>query len=364
MVLGDQGTDTAFAADTQNVLAFHISNGSTIYTTPSYGIFAAISGDAIDVSTSAGLTSLDKTGSSTSLTSISGLGGGLTPWALGNWVGTINGLFSMFSAIPNNLTLSDYVVPQGNRQNQNATPKLQFADFIPGLTCTNNTRCNSAEATGADIVLNGGSKTLVNHLVYADNGSHPATIVNFLKESATPRDGIAFIGHSLVLQTPTCGTANYSVGLSFADGILIRTPNQFFDQNNPCYNYSFPPPQPFAITYANLIKTNAKVIFIGACDDINGVLGSLWDINSQTQGQALVMPDLSTVPQNMPGAVDLWQATLEWEQIASNLAAGKTLQQAVAAANQFLQSIASTLASPPEAWLIIGDPSVRLKPQL
>ena len=146
------------------------------------------------------------------------------------------------------------------------------------------------------------------------------------------------------------------------DGWLIRIPNESFDPSNPCYNYSYPPPQPSHIQYEPQINSNAKIIFVGACDDVNGVLASLWNITSQTQGQALVIPDLSTAPQNLPGVVDLWQATLEWEQIAVNLAAGKTIQQAVTAANQYLQRIASQLADSPEAWLIVGDTSVQVKP--
>ena len=74
------------------------------------------------------------------------------------------------------------------------------------------------------------------------------------------------------------------------------------------------------------------------------------------------MPDLSTVPTADPGRVDLWQATLVWEQIATNLAAGQTIQQAVTAANSHLIDIASQLTNPPEAWRIIGDPNVKLKP--
>lgn len=196
----------------------------------------------------------------------------------------------------------------------------------------------------------------MNHNVFSDG---TAAVAKYLKESASPLDGIAFIGHALLTTTPPCGTTNYSVGLVFADGWLVRTPNQPPDPNNPCYNYGFDPPP----TYRAQIPTDAKIIFIAACDDFNGVLGSLWNITNGTQGQALVMPDLSTTPDNIPGSVDLWQGAVEWEQIDINLAAGQTIQQAVADANQYIKANpAMFVTGYSQAWLIVGDPNVKLKP--
>lgn len=134
-----------------------------------------------------------------------------------------------------------------------------------------------------------------------------------------------------------------------------RTP----DPNNPCYNYGYDPPP----TYRAQIPTDAKIIFIAACDDFNGVLGSLWNITNATQGQALVMPDLTTTPDGMPGSVDLWQGAVEWEQINISLAAGQTIQQAVTAANQYIKANPTMFfTNYSQAWLIVGDPSVKLKP--
>src|SRR5258708_13816727 len=51
MVLGDQGSDIAYANDNNHILAFHISNGSTawMYTAPSTGLnlIAAVSGGGV-----------------------------------------------------------------------------------------------------------------------------------------------------------------------------------------------------------------------------------------------------------------------------------------------------------------------------
>jgi hypothetical protein len=54
---------------------------------------------------------------------------------------------------------------------------------------------------------------------------------------------------------------------------------------------------------------------------------------------------------------------LEWEQIAINLAAGQTIQQAVTAANLYLKANPTLyFTGYPQAWMVIGDQSVKLKP--
>jgi hypothetical protein len=374
MVLGDSGSGLAYALNGSNFVAFNIGGSSVwSYAVPSgYGrpqILAATAGGGLDVTITSTtspfaqtLLSLDGTGTPNS----SGVSAScfVSPWAVGNWVGYQNGLTSMIAGLPTNFSFSVFSLVQGGRQKQNASLKLQFSDFIPGAVCPDDPdpNCKTAQGAGAYIKANGGPPALVNHRIFAGQDENfPATIANFLKESASPRDAISFIGHSLVDTNPTCGTVQYSVGLIFVDGVLMKTPNQFFDPNNPCYNYAYPPPQPFSITYVSQINTNTKVVFIAACDDVNGVLASLWNISNQTMGQALVIPNLSILPKDNPGGVNLWQAELEWVQIASNLASGMTIQQAVTAANQYLQSI--PLLQPPQAWLVVGDPNVQLRPK-
>jgi hypothetical protein len=314
------------------------------------------------------LLSLDGTGKPISPGTAVTAGGPLpTPFAIGHWLGDVNGSFAMFNAGPTNLALSIFAMPQGGRLQQNATPKLEFADFVPSPPGDqNNPNGNTTQAAAAHILLNGGSPNLVHHRVFAGNTGDPkkqATVSNFVSETHAPRDGIAFIGHAYLFpkqgQPPSgCGTNQYSIGLILAGGYsLIRSP----DPNNPCLNYTCQTECSF-IQYADPITPNARVIFIGACDDFNGVMAGMWNITAQTQGFALIIPNLSTLPQGSPGGVDLWQSTLEWEQIATNLSNGKTVGQAVNAANQYLQSQSSRFTVPPQAWTIVGDSNVKFRP--
>lgn len=289
---------------------------------------------------------------------------------------TCDGATAMFTAGHTTLGLSVFPMSQGAPLPQNAPRKLQFAEFIPAKTCEDDPRCKTPEATGQHIVAQVGSKDLVSHVIFADKDKkYPATIDNFLflkppkdrEDKPIAPDGIAFIGHSLFLDDGSlplnCGKGgkngySYSVGLIFFDRILVRRP---VTGSDPCLDYGRILPPSDKIRYVSRIHTTARVIFVGSCDNVRGVVQDLWRINKRTHGRALVVPDLSTSPKNFPGAIDLWQATVEWERIAANLATGKTLRDAVVDANIHLSSQPSLL-NKAERWRIVGDENVQLKP--
>jgi hypothetical protein len=281
----------------------------------------------------------------------------------------------MFRNVANDLALSSFVTSQGNRQGQNAPPIPVLSEFVPFAPCDNtNGSCNTADKAGDHIRSYVQSVNIpVHQRIFTDLNTtrrdrRPAAVDYLRKESATPRDALALITHSYLEPVPAgpppFDGISYSIGLKFADAFLIRSPDSTQTWLN--YGSSFPanPDQNGNFfVFLPQVNTNAKVIFIGACDVLHDVLTGLWNINAQTQGRALVVPDLVASNLANAGLVDLWHATNVWEHKATGLLAGQTLQQAVDAANAWLLvSGIPTATHPAETWKIIGDPSVRLKP--
>jgi hypothetical protein len=391
LVLGDSSSGIAYATDGSSDFAFDIASGSTTWTdnapptSDDLSLLAATAGGGVKVfdanygdcasSPTYGKVSLDTTGRpSPCETFVTGL---LGSFALGNWVGSINGSSAMFKAFANDLSLSAYIAPQGNREQQDG-PKAVLSEFIPFPPCPNsNPACDTADKVGNHIEANVQPIAGVRHIIFTAIGTTlphrvPATIANFRKEAATPRDAIALITHSEfpgeVPPGPPYDGVNYAIGLKFVDGSLVRTPDLTRDPSTnqlsqPFLAYTFPPDANPPVTFIPQINSNAKVVFIGACDTLHDVIPGLWNINSQTVGQALVVPDLNASKLDNAGLVDLWHATNVWEHIATALLAGQTIQQAVDAANKWLAG--SNIVNrdhPAETWKIIGDTNVRLNP--
>jgi hypothetical protein len=79
---------------------------------------------------------------------------------------------------------------------------------------------------------------------------------------------------------------------------------------------------------------------------------SLWNINNNTAGQALIIQDIS----KFKGGVDLGHAATAWQTIAYELTVGSmTVGQAVTQGNQTMQQLGD-----PERWTVIGDNSVKI----
>jgi hypothetical protein len=217
------------------------------------------------------------------------------------------------------------------------------------------------------VPLNPQTDLPVNHRFLIGNSVTPEA---FLTQISETQDAVAFVGHSTsVLFDPT-GKDNfqkYAVGLIM--GSTVGTDNEAIviaSNPNPPAGLDLLKPGNIDAVYASQdprfrkrpskLDSHAKIIFIGACN-LADVFKYWWNINESTHGQSLVVP----APGN--DDVPLGIARFEWTLIAQGLAQGKSISDAVAAANStihvatlFDQPVPTTLS-----WIVIGDNKLKLR---
>jgi hypothetical protein len=137
------------------------------------------------------------------------------------------------------------------------------------------------------------------------------TVDNFLREVGSTRGAVAFIGHSVLL--PDVG----SVGHEFAD--MSLTLPGYVGLRGEMFNRE-----------VSRLRTTARVVFVAACD-VKQLYLDLWNFDATSQGQALIVPTTSDT--------NLYAASLAWRAIARDLAQGRTVSEAVAAVNGYMNSI-------------------------
>jgi hypothetical protein len=166
---------------------------------------------------------------------------------------------------------------------------------------------------------------------------------------------VAFIGHSPEIVLPD--NTVRSVGLCFwvSDNCIEMTPR--VDPRYPELAYT----PIVGATLVDKLSTQAKVIFIGECAS-GPAFQALWDIDENTTQRSLIVP-IVDVTKPATTQVNLALAALVWVKIADKLTSGSTVQQAVSAANAFVDG--GNLCLHPEQctthWKIIGGANVRLK---
>lgn len=158
-----------------------------------------------------------------------------------------------------------------------------------------------------------------------------ATVANFQGELKKPIAAIGFLGHSFLDLNCPVGTnppcPKSSVGLWLSDGGtggqgLIATPSLGTTQY-PVRSYMNAIP-------VSRIETQAKIVFIAACDT-GPVFESLWNIQNGTSGQALI------VPIGTDASVIIGHAFSHWEEFVDQLVNGRNnAQDAVTASNTWL----------------------------
>jgi hypothetical protein len=136
--------------------------------------------------------------------------------------------------------------------------------------------------------------------------------------------------HSLENQT-----TGESLGIKFADLGLVKTG----------YTYQVP------VQKWNVFPTNSRILFFASCND-GPVFESLWGIvDNQNNGRAIIVPDSPLQ------ATNLYWGSIAWRTIATYLAQGKDVSQAVQAGND------AQAASPnfgTNHWKIVGDHHAKL----
>jgi hypothetical protein len=332
LVLGENGV--AFATDLQSVVAFNIASMAPLWSYSSAGgmdLVAATAGGGVTINDAQqGLVPLDANGSPGTPTGTAVLP--VTPWGLGHWMGDPTGALAEFAGPSTNLAPTDWPMSEGSLQNQHSSPKLAITTFMPIAPAagTTNARFNTALAAAADLQTNI-SKKVASDKIYTDSTdvSPLATIANFTLESGRPVDVLGFIGHGVYVTS----TPSFAIGMQFTDNQLVRTPHPEI----PLLNYEIPFPE--STETREILLTNAKIIFVAACDT-GDVFTTWWNLNfnAPPQGRALIVPDFPAMAKLTANSgtlvvdsqgVDLFQGAVAWEKLINSLHAGETAQQAV-----------------------------------
>jgi hypothetical protein len=349
LALGENGT--VFASYGLNIVSFAMEWGSANwnYQSPSYSsaIAAATTDGGVWTNDSQqGLIQLDSGGNASAAVS-SILGG--TPYTLGRWSGVSYGIGSMFVGPYAYLTQS-YPTPGGDPAPTNSH-KLIVSTFIP------------FELSPGEISPEG-EITEINKYYLPPTVQHDsfilsnATVPNFQAELQKPIAAIGFLGHSLLDRYCPGGPNSpclytYSVGLLLSDG---GTASQALVATTSLGTAQYP-----VHTYANAtavsqIETQAKVVFIAACD-IGPVFESLWNIQTGTTNQALI------VPVETENDIIIGHTFKYWEQLLNQLTNGSSsVQSAVTYSNAWLLSQGTDIDNQPitEQWQIIGGGNVKI----
>jgi hypothetical protein len=357
LVLGENGT--AFATDGANAIApqlatvvsFDINSGQVnwSYQAPSPGSLSIVSSTqngglfVQQTSQSGALTtdSFDASGNATppqpfSTTTI-------FPYLFGSWIGIMNNAINELADPNAPLPPPGWEMPQGGRHQQSSPQLPVVHTFVPAAYLKN--------AQGQADPLSPRRFTDSLEQLYAGKAETlgfpfaQATYPAFVEDIKMPIQAFGFIGHSLALGTPPT-----SVGLCF----YIKDPVYLLDcivQDD--YYAGFSQGNNSTIKGEDVVqlKTQATVIFIAACDTQMAFL-KLWDINQNTVGRALIVPQSNSLD---PVGVDLSWGTTAWEAILTSLLAGNTVTVAVNAGNA-----AATPKGSQYQWQVIGDGSVKI----
>jgi hypothetical protein len=263
-----------------------------------------------------------------------------SPWALGMWPMISNNVLAFVYGPDVVIADSDFPQSSGSGNQNRKFKRPTIAHFIPGPP--------GVGANGTEIAAQEGIKvevppTSVQHLFYLGTN---ANVPSFQYELAKPISAVGFIGHSLDISVqPPLPPSTFAVGLLFTDAnqALVRKPQP---TDNPIYTFVGTNIQLFQVTQ---IKTQAKVIFIGACV-ISPFFENLWNIVPTSSGQVMIVPQDPNLDTN------LIHATVAWENILQDLTNGQTVGQAIAQTNTYMKS-----QNYPERWQGIGDLNVTLK---
>lgn len=289
-------------------------------------------GGAVIQAADGSVVAIDRDGATTSL--------GLLPVAAPSQVGA--GLWMGFDVAGNLSALNgpslieasySFMAQGGNRQGSNAGRRPTIVTLVPSYTLTIPPDVYLPQDLESDLKRRDFAPA-ANMVFYNPEGS---TLKAFKEELAKAQDAVGFIGHSV--QHPQTGA---SLGLRLIDAAIVKkTPD-------PQYGL------PGALNeIVDVIDSNAKVVFIAACE-LGPLFLSLWNIDDNTTDRALIVPVGSETN------TDLFAATIAWKEIVRSLINDrKTVSDAVTSGNFLLQ-----LNGVPASRLrfrVIGGQSVRIR---
>jgi hypothetical protein len=334
----------------------------------------------------------------------------VTPLALGNYVGPLNGALIMFKepakdpsdsstapGLGSIFASSAFPMAAGTAGNQKSSPKLAIATFMPEVPGTSGGRFGSESLAINDFNSNI-SSAAVNQSIYAittPKNAGVANINNFISVNGPNNANVlGYVGSS---RFAVASTGSVAVGLILVDNDLIRTPNCAVPETCFFLDQQTPTPPCAALPYTNsqgilvqdvelaesaapgcyglplrlnggpiaqttpVLLTSAIVVFVAACD-ASSTFSDWWDmdLNLVQGGRALVVPDfaaMAALPVNQNpnvvsvGFIDLVQGAVAWETLVTSLASGRTVDQAKTDANNAIAALYGQLTWPPNQQL-------------
>jgi hypothetical protein len=345
LVLGDN--NKAFATDGNTVVGFGVPALAPAWTYSSTGgslsFITSMSGGGVAVEDSLlGLVQIDSNGNASQpVAGFSSWG----PWALGVWPLILNNV-PAFVAGPDVLTsLSAFPQEEGGGAQNGQAPKPTIDHFMPKTADQYGQPTYGPFINGMKSYV---SPKWVNHKFFT---GHDASAKAFQVELAKPLAAIGFLGDSFFI-TGNSNIPNFSVGLAFqVDGTALVRPS--LPTDNPQYSTN---DSTLQVIDSPSFVTQARVVFVAACY-IGPSFEQLWNINSGTIGQVLI------VPSNPNSQILMGHAFTAWEELTFDMAVqGMTAQAAVNETNTFLATQHDNLGNPlNERYTFIGDGNVKLK---
>jgi hypothetical protein len=288
------------------------------------------------------------------------------------------------------LALSFWPAFGGNLSDIHHPPTLLMTHIYPDPVGNTGVSADAVRTTTVNAVPQFPASDLpVTHTFLFGENVSSGSFIDAVQKSS---QAVAYIGHSYSLQLLVGGDSLQlvPVGLFMGthgvahDGSGITAPIRLVIASTPN-----PPPGLEFLTPENLLnpgqpvyingidqqqgpmQPRANVIFLGACGSFTLPYQYWFNISSNTKNHVLIVPTDpdSTGLLHVLGGV----ARIEWTLIAQDLAKGKTVAQAVAAANQTIHVAGmfedkTTTPSTPIVvpasfqWITIGDANLKLRP--
>lgn len=307
-----------------------------------------------------------------------------SPWSLGQWFGLSGGAEGMFvgagtslaypwpvgtgGAFPSyssgNMRIAN-IIPAvlGDQLQVTAAQALQYIESgMPASVQFNKDALLATQATAANFLAQTSPPTAPPVIAVGYIG-HSFTTTSCAQSPGTVCSGPVYsigfhvsdgnppnplnpnIGWQNLQATPAMGTAANPVGLACGAGIFLPPPNGTYC--NP--NSQLVPP--------NGMQTQARVVFMGACD-IGPVMYNIWNISPSTTGQVLIVPVTQDTTVVLGHALGFWQNFL-YQMITVKNPDGSHVNagQAVNYVNNLLHNMKFDLDGNviTEQWQAIGD---------
>jgi hypothetical protein len=298
----------------------------------------------------------------------------------GNQYGNGDGFSSLVSwALPPlDMALSYWPSVDGNASRTHQPPTLLMTHAYPTPQDSTGISPDEIKAqTRRAVPLNPSSDTPVTHTFLMGEALSTS---NFVKAAELTSQALAYIGHALLEDVQLIDGTHFiaPIGLWMGthapgpNGQLVNVRLRIAPDPNPPPQLSFLSFQEYSDDFVKGVdipqgpmQPRTNVIFIGSCGSFSISFQYWFNTNSATKKRALIVPTDLRDPGTgqfleVPGGV----ARYAWTLIAQDLAKGKTVGQAVQAANQTIHvpGLFDIIVPADFQWIVVGDANLKLRP--